>query len=211
MKFRQSWRRGALACALATVLLTGCGKVEKEEPIRVALTDDIVSLDLAGTKVFMSETVGRCVFATLYAFDEDMNLVPCLAEAAERISPLEWRFRLRRDAVFQDGSPIRASDVVFSLNRAMNIELAEKSLLVIHTVEAMDEYTVRVTTKSECADLPSMFVRVSTSVMPEKATRAEAYDFNRPVGSGPYRVVERKAGESILLERFDGYFAGPAK
>lgn len=198
-----------MVCFMAGILLMGCGKKE-ETPIRVALTDDIVSLDIAGTKDTMSETVGRCVFSTLYTFDENMELQPCLAEGEERVSELEWLFHLRKDAVFQDGTPVKASDVVFSLNRAMSIELAEKSLLIIDRVEAPDDYTVKVITKEPDANLKSMFVRVSTSVMSEKAMGSPDYDFDHPVGSGPYKVVERKAGESILLERFDDYFQGPA-
>lgn len=198
-----------IGALLAGLLLTGCKKEEK--PIQVAITDDIVSLDLAGTKDTMSEIVGRCVFATLYTFNEDLELEPCLAVGEERRSDLEWVFYLRKDAKFHDGSSITASDVVFSLERAMTVDQAEKSLLIIDKIEAVDAYTVKVTTREPCVDLKSTFVRVSTSIMSEKAIEGQDYDFNKPVGSGAFQVVERKKGEYILLERFGNYFAGPAK
>lgn len=203
-----------LICLLAAAacLLGGCGgKKEDTVPIKVGITDDIVSLDVAGTKDILSETVGRCVFSTLYTFDEKLNLTPCLAENAEHVSELEWEFTIRGDATFHDGTPLTASDVVFSIKRAMSIEKAEQSLLVIESLEALDEHTVKVVTKDIITNLPSLFVRTSTSVMSEKAMSKPDYDVNRPVGSGPFKVLEHVKGEEIRLERFDGYFGGNAK
>lgn len=195
-----------------TLLLSGCGKTKEEQrPINIGIIDDIVSLDVAGTKDILSETVGRCVFSTLYIFDESMNLSPCLVKEAMRVSDLEWTFTIRDDAQFHDKTPLTASDVVFSIRRAMEIELADQALLLIDTIEASDDDTVHVTTKEPMANLPSLFVRTSTSVMSEKAMSDPGYDVNQPVGSGPFRVVARVPGTEIRLERFDGYFDGPAQ
>ena len=193
-------------------LLGGCG-TQKEDmvPIKVGITDDIVSLDVAGTKDILSETVGRCVFSTLYTFDEKLNLSPCLAENAEQVSELEWIFKLRDDVKFHDGTPLAASDVVFSIHRAMNIEKAEHSLLVIADIEALNDKTVKVTTTDQMNNLPTLFVRTSTSVMSEKAMSNPDYDVNKPVGSGPFKVIERTERKEIRLERFDDYFGGAAK
>ena len=196
----------------AAFLLGGCGAAKEDTaPVQVGIIDDIVSLDVAGTKDIISETVGRCVFSTLYTFDEKLNLSPCLAENAERTSDLEWVFTIRQDAKFHDGTPLTASDVVFSINRAMNIEKAEQSLLVIADIKALDEKTVKVVTTDPMNNLPSLFVRTSTSVMSEKAMSRSDYNVDKPVGSGPFKVVEHVAGEKVCLERFDDYFGGAAK
>lgn len=194
------------------LILSGCsGKKENEKPINVGINDDIVSLDVAGTKDILSETVGRCVFSTLYTFDEQLNLTPCLAENAEKKSDFEWIFTIRKDVKFHDGTALTAADVAFSLNRAMNIELAEQSLQVIQSMEVLDAYTLKVITKEPSNNLPTLFVRTSTSVMSEKAMSNPDYDTNKPIGSGPYKVLERVEDEEIRLERFDDYYAGPAK
>lgn len=201
-------------CLLLTIvlLLGGCG-IPKEEtsPIQVGIIDDIVSLDVAGTKDILSETVGRCVFSTLYTFDENLNLSPCLAENAEQVSDLQWIFTIREDAKFHDGTPLTASDVVFSINRAMNIEKAEQSLTVIASIEALDGKNIKVVTTDPMKNLPTLFVRTSTSIMSEQAMSKPGYDVNQPVGSGPFKVVERVVGETVRLERFDDYFGGAAK
>ena len=193
-------------------LLGGCSySKEDESPINVGITDDIVSLDVAGTKDILSETVGRCVFSTLYTFDESMNLTPCLAEQAKQVSDLEWQFTIRKDARFHDGTPLKASDVVFSINRAMNIEKAEQSLMVIQSIEALDDYTIKVLTQEPMVNLPTLFVRTSTSVMSEEAMSKPDYDTDNPVGSGPFVVLEHEKGKKVALERFDDYFGGAAK
>lgn len=201
----------SILMVMVIIFTGGCASKEDETPITVALSDDIVSLDAAGTKDVISETVARCIYSTLYTFDEKMELTPCLAESSERVSESEWKFSLKKNAKFHDGSPITASDVKYSIDRAMSIEKAEKALLIIANVEAVDPYTVKVTTVEPVANLPSIFVRVSTSIMSEKALNSSNYDFNKPIGSGPFKVIERKEGESVQLERFDEYFFEPAQ
>lgn len=210
MKIKRTVHIGLI---LSMLLLAGGCSIpgEEQEPIRIGITDDIVSLDVAGTKDILSETVGRCVFSTLYTFDENMNLAPCLAENAEQVSDLEWIFTIKKDVKFHDGSLLSASDVVFSIKRAMEIEKADQSLLVMKQIEALDENTVKVVTEKPVMHLPDLFVRTSTSVMSAKAMAKPDYDTNRPVGSGPFRVLERVEGEGVHLERFEDYFGGKAE
>lgn len=211
MKTRRCWVKCVLLSLTSLLLFCGCSAPKEETPIRVAITDDIVSLDVAGTKDILSETVGRCVFSTLYIFDENLKLTPCLAEKSEQVSNLEWVFTIRDDAKFHDGSAVTASDVAFSIERAMTGDRADQSLLVISQMEAVDDVTLRVTTAEHVANLPSLFVRTSTSVMSKKAMSNPDYDLNKPVGSGAFKVVEWVKGKEVRLARFDGYFNGAAK
>ena len=206
------WMKWLCLPLAGLLLLGGCGTPKEDiTPIRVAITDDIVSLDVASTKDILSETVGRCVFSTLYTFDENLTLTPCLAQQSEQVSDREWVFTLRDDAKFHDGSAITAADVVFSVGRAMTGELADQSLLVIEQMEAVDDITLRIVTTEPVANLPSLFVRTSTSVMSEKAMATPSYDVNKPVGSGAFQVVEWEKGKEIRLKRFDGYWKGAAQ
>lgn len=210
-------RLSKIYCAIALVLaltlpLDGCGAQKKDTaPIRVAISDDVTSLDVAGTKDVLSETVGRCVFSTLYTFDENLKLIPCLVETAEQTSELKWTFTIREDAKFHDGSTITASDAVFSLIRAQTVKQADQSLLIMEKIEAVDNTTLRITTKEPMANLPSLLVRTSTSVMSEKAMSDPNYNLEKPVGSGAFRVLEWEKGKEIRLERFDEYFGGAAQ
>lgn len=209
--------RNALCVLLAAVLIltTGCSGQEKESkeslPVSIGLTDDLVSLDPAVTKDTVSETIARCTFSTLYTFDENMELVPCLAEKSQQVSDLEWTFTIRNNAYFHDGTPLTASDVKYSVQRAKAMEGGDSSLSIIDKVEAPDPYTLQVTTTEPFVNLPSVFVRVSTSVMSEKAMAKDTYSIDQPIGSGPFQFVSRSPGKSVELKRFDQYFLKPAK
>lgn len=204
--------RTLLLVSATAICLGGCGgKKEDAVPLRVALTDDIVSLDVAETKDVMSETVGRCVFSTLYVFDENLNLVPALVKSSKQVSELEWIYHLYDNVKFHDGSSLTAADVKFSLDRAINMESGDKSLNVIDRIEEIDAYTVKIITKEPIINLPSVLVRVSASIMSKTAMQNPDYDVRHPVGSGPFQLVEWVQGEEIRLERFDGYFKEPAR
>lgn len=195
-----------------SLLLTGCsGEKAAAVPIQVAIIDDVVSLDPANTKDVISETVARCIFSTLYSFDEEMNLVPSLAESGERVSDLDWVFHLRKNATFHDGGKLTASDVKFSIERAQTAEKADNSLAIITGLEVVDDATIRMTTEYGIPNLPSLLVRASASIMSEKAMSEDGYSLDLPIGSGAFQVVKRVAGEGIYLRRYDGYYAGSAK
>lgn len=131
---------------MLTLLLGGCSAPKKNEvPIRAAISDDITSLDAAGTKDVLSETVGRCVFSTLYIFDENLNMVPCLVKEAEQISELEWVFTICGDVKFHDGSTLTAYDAAFSLKRAQTVAKADQFLRLLWALQTL---TATVTIRS---------------------------------------------------------------
>ncbi|MEF9895325.1 MAG: ABC transporter substrate-binding protein, partial [Clostridia bacterium] len=204
---------GAVIVALV-VFSSGCAgpaQRKKASPIRIAVASDVTSMNPADVRDLLSETVLRCIFSTLYVFDEEMALTPCLAESAERISALEWVFKIRDGVEFHDGSRLTAEDVCFSVEQAMQVEPMDSSLLVIDQLKAIDAHTLKVTTKAPYGNLPSLFVRPSTSVLPKAAFGADGYDFAHPIGSGPFKLSSRRPGESLELERFDRYFLEKAQ
>ncbi|MEG0145410.1 MAG: ABC transporter substrate-binding protein [Clostridia bacterium] len=207
-------RRLLSVAVLAALVVFSCGCAGQQgadTSICIAMANDVTSMNPADVRDLLSETVMRCIFSTLYVFDEQMNLVPCLAESAERLSALEWVFRIREGVAFHDGSALTAEDVCFSVERAMQAKRVDSSLMVIDHLEAVDARTLKVQTKAPYGNLPSLFVRLSTSVLPKAAFDAGTYDFEHPIGSGPFKLSSRKPGKWLELERFDRYFLEKAK
>lgn len=183
---------------------------QQEDPIDIGIYEDISGLDVAGSKDMFSENIARCIFSTLFAYDEEMNIVPLLVRDYQQLSDLEWEFQLHEGVKFHDGSDLTARDVVYSLRRAQQHEKKDAVLDVIVGMEAVNDVTVRMTT-SVPTNLPDALVRISSSIMSEAAMARADYDLETPVGSGPFRLLERQPGEIIRLERFDDYFLEPAK
>lgn len=121
-----------------------------------------------------------------------------------------WTFMLRADATFHDGSRLRASDVVASLERVrdptMEGELGTqgvyRSYLQDATFERMGETEVRIDLGRPMADLLDLIVDV-----PIALAKNLGDPIGTPIGSGPYRLSER-SDSVVLLEAFDSHWAG---
>jgi len=119
----------------------------------------------------------------------------------------EYIIKLRDGAVFHDGAPVTADDVVFSVGRVLDPEsksLFRSFVSFIDAVEAVDETTVKITTKFPF----SLFnQRIgSVKIVPRKAVEADAEAFGKlPIGTGPYRLISAVPEAEIVFERNDAY------
>ena len=134
--------------------------------------------------------------STLLRTDADLNLVGDLAtDWALSEDGLVWRLRLREDAMFSDGTPLTAKDVAFTYNTARTAGgLAD--LTVLKEARAVDATTVEL----ELTEPRITFVsRLATLGIVPAASYGEGYA-RHPVGSGPFRMVEWREGEQLVVE-----------
>src|SRR6185437_9375101 len=84
---------------------------------RYAFQGDLNALDpYTLNETFTLGALGN-VMEGLTKRDKDLKIIPGLATSWEVLDPLHWRFHLRQNVKFQDGSPFTADDVLFSLDR----------------------------------------------------------------------------------------------
>ena len=76
----------------------------------------VVRPDTTLNETFTIGALGN-VYESLVKRDKELKLVPALAERWDVLSPLQWRFHLRKGVSFHDGRPFTADDVVFSSDR----------------------------------------------------------------------------------------------
>lgn len=118
---------------------------------------------------------------------------------------------LREGAVFHDGSPVTAEDVVFSFERVLdpeNASLYAGFIPFIESVEAVDEQTVSFTLAHPTALLAERLSVVK--IVPQAAVEADPSAFDAdPIGTGPWAMTDNGAASSVVtFERFDDY-TGP--
>lgn len=161
---------------------------------------------------------GSQLFAGLVQLDESFKPVPYLAKQWEVSKDgLEYRFTLVKDAVFHDGKPITASDVVFSVEtaKASNPLMSVTYPEILDSVEALDNHTVSIRLKNPFLGLFSVLVPVLTPILPEHIYGKHAGPIltnpanNSPIGSGPYKFVEWRHGQYVILERHAEFFGTP--
>ena len=106
-----------IVALMAAVSLMGCsasgtqdGGSEKRDTLTVGISTEPTSLDPVETSLVYNDAVLRLLYDNLIRLDENMNYIPHLAESYEAISDTEWRFVLRENIKFTDGSAMTSED-----------------------------------------------------------------------------------------------------
>jgi len=132
---------------------------------------------------------------------------PALAERWERVDSLTLRFHLRPGARWHDGTPVTASDVVFSFSAYADslLDTPARASLAGVGVAALDSATVSVRFPSAHAE-QLYDATYHVRIIPEQVWRwqpssewASDTSVVRLVGSGPYRVLRWQRGQALLL------------
>jgi ABC-type transport system substrate-binding protein len=115
---------------------------EGEGPKRLrAYEAPLTSYDPALSRMLREMNYIACVCVTLIRYSSEKKLVPYLADTwFLRSDGRTWEFTLRSDAVFSDGSPVRARDVKFSFERLMNPELRSPYAALFSVIEGADAF-----------------------------------------------------------------------
>ena len=145
------------------------------------------------------------VYEALLDVDSNLAVVPQLALAWKIIDARHWEFELRQGVRFHDGTPFTAEDVVFSIKRAQaDTSDFDHRVDGIADVQAMDERTVRITTKA--AD-PSLWLKLADVAIMSQAW-SQAHDVTQPVdfvGAREETYASRHANGTgpFVLESFE--------
>lgn len=157
----------------------------------------------------------RNLYDSFVGKDADAHWTPALAVSWKQIDPLTWEFALRHDVRFSDGSPFTADDVVASVRRIPSIPNNPgpytSNLRTIVSTVAVDPYTVRVTTDRANPLLPGQFTNVF--ILAKSAVNAPPEDFSSAratIGTGPFRLVSYRYGDTAVLEPNPYYWGAPA-
>ena len=178
-----------------------------------AISADARSVDPHGAGDNTSVNALLPVVETLFIYDENGEIQPHLAESYEMIDSQTWKFKLREGVLFHNGEEMKASDVVYSYKRATS-PLGARVQYIMNMVdpdglEVVDDYTVIVRTTKPFTPFIGYLPYIGAAVISEKAYEEPGAD-QHPIGTGPFKFVEWKKGDSLVYERFDDYWGGPA-
>jgi peptide/nickel transport system substrate-binding protein len=147
------------------------------------------------------------IYETLFAYDENMNIVPELATGYEMASDTDWIIHLRRGVQFHDKTPFNADAAIYSINRVKNDSDNRwyDQYSFIDTISATDDYTIKITTKEPYAPTLSSLADIRISCMVSPA--AENLD-TKPVGTGPFQFVSYEPDVKLTLKKNENYWNG---
>ncbi|MCC9648020.1 ABC transporter substrate-binding protein [Rubrivivax sp. JA1029] len=209
----KSW----ISCALlAAGLAAGSAGAQT---LRWASQGDPQTMDPHSQNELLTNSMNGQVYEGLVGRDRNLGLVPALATEWKQTGPLTWRFKLRPNVKFHDGSPFTAEDVVFSMNRAKE-PTSQISVYAnaVGTAVAIDPLTVEFRLPQvnpiflQHIAAPLWIMSKSWSEK-NKVTRPldfknkeESYASFNANGTGPYMLASRAPGIKTVYKRYPNWW-----
>jgi len=196
------------ATTVTALSLLAAPALAAPDSITLGMVLEPPSLDpTANAAAAIDEVVYANLFEGLTRFGPDGTIQPALAESWEVSEDGKtWTFHLHEGVTFHDGAAFDASDAVFSLDRARAPEStnAQKQLFEgITAVKAVDPSTLRIVLDAPDGTLPFKLAWGDAVILDPASAETAA---SKPVGTGPFRFVDWKQGDSIQLAAYDGYW-----
>jgi peptide/nickel transport system substrate-binding protein len=171
-----------------------------------------VGLDLMQSSIQTTMSVCYNIHETLFHPQEDASVTPALAEKWEKVDDLTWKITLRKGATFQNGEPVNAEAVKFSFDRISKPDLQSPNkgkLSAFTELKVIGPLTFTIKTEKPYAPGLYMLGYYLPIVPPKYVQEVGDSKYNTdPVGCGPYKLKKWNRGESVVLERYEGYY-GP--
>ncbi|MBU5431120.1 ABC transporter substrate-binding protein [Intestinimonas sp. MSJ-38] len=211
-----------LAGVMSLGLFAGCSKDsgDKKDPGKGGGAKDSIVIATMGETPSLSPTEHNAVagsymniltYNTLFSSDMDMQPQPDLAESYENVDESTWHFKIKEGVKFHNGDTMTVDDVVASLQWAQGfaeVNLYNKNFVSISKV---DDSTVEIKTDGPDAMVLLNLCHHGNAIVPKKLID-EGHDFNTdPIGTGPYKLVEWKRGDSLTFEAFEDFYKGAPK
>jgi peptide/nickel transport system substrate-binding protein len=189
---------------------------KQDDTLNVAFEEELQTLDRYFNTAREGIVAARMVYDNLFYRDPvTYNYKPLLAKSYQWIDPTTLELELRQGITFHNGAQFSADDVVYTLNWASNPDnkvKVQRYVNWIDRVEKLDDYRVRILLKHP---FPAAleFLAMANPIYPrDYYAKVGPQGFGvKPIGTGPYRVVDVEVGKRIVFAKNESYFADSPK
>ncbi len=198
---------------IATVLSVAGVAPSHAKTLRYATQDEPQTLDPHSANLAVTNRLLSNIYEGLVFRDKDYKIVPWLATSWTQPDAKTWRFKLRPNVKFHDGSPFTADDVVFSVERALHqFSQLKVSVQGVERARKVDDLTVDFIMREPNPVLLNhlVFFRIMSKTWAEKnkATipqnyrdKEETFSSRNANGTGPFMLLERQPDvRTIIVE-----------
>lgn len=203
---------GALVLVMALTLFScgGDGGSSSGDSSQITIGVTSFADTLEPTEQYFSWVVSRYgVGENLVKFDENGELVPCLAESWEPSKDQKsWIFKIREGVKFSNGDELTPELVKASIERVYELSDRAESFFKPESIE-VDGQNLVITTAEPNASIPGsladpLFLIVDTS----EGVDQDSFAQNGPICTGPYVVESFSPTESCVVVRNENYWDG---
>jgi peptide/nickel transport system substrate-binding protein len=192
-------------------LIAGLSISASAQTLRMAIADDATTLDPHSANILGNTRLLASIYEGLVTRDKDFKVVPALAVSWSQPDAKTWRFKLRPNVKFHDGSPFTADDVVFSVERALHPLSSTKSAVQgVSSAKRVDDLTVDLVMSEPNPVLLLHLVNFrimskiwsakNNALTPQNYKDKEDTVASRSTnGTGPYMLVSRQPDVKTVL------------
>ncbi len=200
---------------LTLPLLVACGGENKgggaaaKDTLVIAFKASPTNLDSRVGNDNYSGRAGDLINSGLVKPTPNFEYAPDLATKWETPDDRTIVFHLNPAAKFHNGQPVKAADVKWTYESLMKpdfISPKKSGYAAVDHIEAADDHTVIFKLKEPN---PGIFDNLSLGILPTGAD-TNVYK-TKPIGCGPYKVVEYRPDDRLVLEAFDQWHGGAPK
>ncbi len=204
----------AVILVISTIILLQ--KVNQSFMVSIPMKGGSISEGIVGTPRFVNPILAisdadrdlvSLIYSGLMRKDSDDNLIPDLAEKYDISKDgLIYTFTLKNNIYFQDGKPVTADDIVFTINEVKDkvLKSPKKGNWDGVSVEKVDEKTVKFTLKQPYS---SFLENTTLGIMPLHVWGNSIVELNdantNPIGSGPYQVSKVSKQSSGIIDYYE--------
>ena len=171
------------------------------------MTNSALDMDprVAGDEA--SQKVHQLLYSSLAKIDDQLRVVPDVAESLEQPDPLTYVAKLRKGVLFHNGRELTAADVVYTFRSLIdpNFRGRTGAYRQLGAVDALDTYTVKFTLKEPFASFP---INLVIGIVQDGSGTGPG---RLPIGTGPYKLTSFAADDRIVLSPFAEHYRGAPK
>lgn len=209
------------ALILAMLMIIGCMSVtaaadNSDRVLNIGISSEISNMVPMSNNVALSNRDGLIVFALydpLIWYDTTTNeLKPWLAtEWSHSDDGMEWNFTIRDDVYFHNGDKMTAEDVAWSLNLIPeNPVVTDANIPGFGHAEVVDDTHVKVVMDTVFAATENFFASYHMVMLDKSYQEEVGWEgyIDHPIGTGPYKFVERALGSYVKMDANEEYWQG---
>lgn len=160
-----------------------------------------------------SHEVASNIYVSPLKYDKDLNIIPYAAESFKVLDEgKKIRITMRKDVVWEDGTPLTAEDVEFTYKLYVDPKTPTayaQDYLLVKKFTLIDKYTFEATYEKPLARiLLSWMLDIMPKHLLEGKDISNSPLSEKPIGAGPFRFKQWDRGQKIVLEASDTYFLG---
>ena len=202
-----------LVATVAAMSLLALLQAAHSQTLRWSSQGDPQTMDPHSQNESLTNSVNGQVYERLTTRDKALAVVPGLATGWQQLSPTLWRFKLRPNVKFHDGSPFTADDVVYSIQRAKEpTSTISNYANAVGTPKKIDDLTV----EFELPKVNPIFLQHLDTLFVMSKSWSETHKVTKPLnfkekeesfaslntnGTGPYMLVSRQPGIKTTFKR----------